>query len=141
VLPQVKVYFLKNGQLAPLARRIEKELSFEEKIKFSLEELLKGLTPWEIKKGYFSSLPKNLNLQGCIVNGDTVELSFSKELAFYGGGTEMVRHILGQIIFTATESAGIKKVKILIDGKNEEIVLGSEGYIIDKPMTREDVGF
>jgi len=46
--------------------------------------------------------------------------------------------MIGQIVYTITEVPGIKKVWIKMEGE-KELVLGGEGLVIDRPLSREDI--
>jgi len=133
-IPSVKIYFFKDGKLAYVKRPIEKNA---EPLSVAFTGLLKGPTQKEIRSGYFSEIPKNTKITEIIKNGTLIELTFSKELANYGGGSARVLGLVTQIVYTFTEIKGINKVKINIEDK-DEVVLGGEGLVIDKPLGRED---
>ena len=131
----IKVYFLKNGGIATVNRNAKKGVSME---KSAIKELLKGPSFRERQDGFFTEIPRAAKLVGISREGDLIRVNFSAELEKYGGGTSTVKGLLAQIIYTLTEIKGIEKVRILINGK-EEVSLGGEGYIIDKPLSRIDL--
>lgn len=136
---EVGLYFVKNGALVLVKRTLTQDEPLPQKLNSAISELLKGPNLQEKTSGYSTVIPRNVQLKkAAIVNG-LAHLDFSKELANYGGGTATVQTIIGQIVYTATEFKEIKKVKFFIEGKDEEIVLGGEGFIIDKPLGRNDL--
>ena len=74
------------------------------------------------------------------VQGSMAVITFNDEIENYGGGSNRVQDLVAQIVYTFTEVPGVNKVKILV-GKRESVILGSEGFVIDHPLTREDVKF
>ena len=70
----------------------------------------------------------------------TAIINFNARLEEYGGGATHVRGMIAQIVYTATGLQGIDKAWIWVEGK-KSIVLGGEGLVLDKPLTREDTGY
>jgi len=135
--PHVNVYFLKKDKLAAISRPLNKN---DEPISLAIAELLKGPTKSEKEKGYFSEIPIGTQIVGMKKEGNELGLIFNEKLENYGGGSFKVRGLIAQIVYTFTEVAKVKKVRIFIDGK-DQVVLGGEGYIIDKSLSRDDVKF
>lgn len=131
----INIYFFKNGTLTSVERNIS---SREDPADAAVKHLLKGPNVIEKTKGYFSEIPKTTRIKNVVRDGDMLKVNFSKGLEQYGGGTARVQALVSQIVYTMTEIKGVKKVQILIDGK-KEVSLGSEGYIIDRPLSRDDV--
>lgn len=131
----VKIYFFKNGGMVTVERKAKPAVSLEET---AIKQLLKGPSIIEKSKGYFTEIPKNTRFRSIKREGNIVKVDFTKELELYGGGTATVKGLLSQIVYTLTDLEGIEKVHILVNGK-EEIALGGEGYIIDKPLSRDDL--
>ena len=132
---QIKVFFAKNGSVLPVARDLS---SGQPPEKEALSQLLKGPSEQEKLDGFFTEIPKGT--KGSVtsnING-VITVNFSDELGQYGGGTARVQALLSQIVFTLTEIRGINKVKILVSGK-EGIALGSEGFSIEKPLSKKDI--
>ena len=132
---KVKVFFAKNGSVLPISRDISASQLPEIE---ALAQLLNGPSDQEKAEGYFTEIPKNT--KGSVVSNKNgvIAVNFSDELGQYGGGTARVQALLSQIVFTLTEIRGIKKVKILVSGK-EGIALGSEGFAIEKPLSKKDI--
>ena len=128
-----KVYFLKGEKLFAVSRP-------SQTLQSAINDLLKGPIPQEEKSGIFTEIPDRTKLRGAEIAGETAVLDFSKEIGGYGGGTAKAQGLIAQIVYTATEIKGIKKVKILIEGK-EASAFGGEGLMIDRPLSREDIQF
>lgn len=131
----VKVYFFKGDRLRTVIRKIPKR---EEKASFALRELLQGPRAPEKRGGFFSEIPAGVKALNIDVQGDTATLNFNNKLAKYGGGSARVQGLIAQIVYTLTDIKGIDKVRVLIEGKSD-VVLGGEGYVIDRPLGRRDV--
>ena len=132
---KVKVFFAKNGSVLPVSRDTSSSQLPENE---ALSQLLKGPSDQEKQEGFFTEIPKNT--KGTIISNKSgiITVNFSDELGQYGGGTARVQALLSQIVFTLTEIRGINKVKILVSGK-EGIALGSEGFAIEKPLSKKDI--
>jgi spore germination protein GerM len=138
----VLVYFLnydeqeEKSYIIPMRKEIEKAESVEEKIRFSIEHLLKGLTEEEKEKGLTNAVAENAVLLNVNVDGDTVYLDFSEGIE-RGGGTAMMTERLVQIIFTATQFYPVTKVKLLINGKSIKYFSGEGITDVEYPMDRD----
>jgi len=133
--PQYKVYFLKGERLVAVGRPLKPD---ENPLKAAALSLLRGPSADEIKEGYFSAIPKKTRLLGVRRAGRIALISFSPELERYGGGGMRVQKMIAQIVYTMTEQPGIEMVQIKV-GNRTEVMLGGEGYVIDKPLSREEV--
>jgi spore germination protein GerM len=132
----VLIYFLRGENVVSCKRPvIEGQSHFET----ALYELLKGPNNTEKMTGLMSEIPPTVQLLDLQVNNGIAEVNFNRELEKYGGGTSSVRALIKQIVYTLTAFPEIEKVKFLINGRSGELVLGGDGYIIDHPLTRDDV--
>lgn len=135
--PSLKIYFLKGEKLQAVARSLAEG---EDPIKAAARELMRGPNLKERNSGIFTEIPKKAKiLKGAKENG-ILAVNFNQELSRYGGGSARVQGLIAQIVYTFTEIPGITKVRILVEGKGE-VVLGGEGLVVDKPLSREDVKF
>ncbi|MBC7329596.1 GerMN domain-containing protein [bacterium] len=108
----------KGPSLVPVKMKVEKEDALNSAI-----ELL--IHPPPYLRGVSSPLPRGTRLISAEVKGDTAYLNFSKELKdnFLGGSTNEMLVVYG-IVNTACSINGIKRVQILIEGKNIESLGG-----------------
>lgn len=135
--PTIKIYFLKGESLAPVERPLQ---NTTEPLAAATRELMNGPTAEEKQSGLFSEIPPKARIQKIVREDGTVLVSFNSELEKYGGGSARVQGLIAQIVFTFTEVPGVTKVRILV-GKKGEVVLGGEGFVIDKPLARQDIKF
>ena len=133
----VSVYFIKGDKLQSVFRELPKKSN---PLYVAALELLKGPNNSESRDGFFSEIPKGTKILGAKSSGNILEVNFSKELEGYGGGTSRVKALVAEIVYTLTEASKADKVRILIEGK-KEAVLGGEGYIIDRPLSKDDIMF
>ncbi|KAF0134916.1 MAG: germination protein M [Candidatus Saganbacteria bacterium] len=133
--PKIKIYFMKGEGITSVERRI---LENEDVLKLCAKELISGPTSNEQKDDIFSEIPNKAKILDIKTNEDVVEVIFNEELENYGGGSARVQGLISQIVYTFTEIPGIKRVKISVRGR-DEVALGGEGYVIDKPLSREDL--
>jgi spore germination protein GerM len=112
--------------------------NIENKIGSAIKELIKGPTEEEKKEGFSTSLNENTRLLNVSLENDTVNLDFSREVE-EGGGTLLMETRIAQIVYTATQFEGIKKVRFLIEGKNINYFSGEGITIVEKPVSRDDL--
>lgn len=74
---------------------------------------------------YFTSIPEGTKLLSYDLENSLAVLNFSSKLSDYGG-SEKENCLLNQIYFTVNQLKGVKRVKILIDGKETTLPEGTE---------------
>ena len=88
-------------------------------------EAMKSLLQGPKDKGQIAVIPKQAKLKSVKVKGDVAYVDFSQDLVkqFTGGSTgeEM---LVGSIVNTLTEFSEIKKVQLLVEGKEIETLAG-----------------
>ena len=131
----IRVYFIKQDKLFPVERKVVVGRTKEDS---ALKALVAGPSKEEAAKGIFSHVPPATKVKAVSVEDGIAFVNFSEELNQYGGGAEKVRSMIAQVVYTLTDLPKVKKARILVEGKSE-VVLGGEGYVIDKPLTRRDV--
>jgi len=130
--PEAVAYFFKGEELVPVKQTLEKGA---DPIKGSLDRLLAG--PPEAD--YISALPAGLSLLSYERKGEVLSLDLGPGLLGFSGGTAKIKAGLAQLVYTATAQKGINKVELRAGGPAGPLVLGGEGYTIDKPLGRRDV--
>lgn len=135
--PSVTVYFLKGEELQAVVRPLGEG---EDPAKAAARELMRGPNFKETNSGIFSEIPRKAKVLKISKENGILAVDFNRELARYGGGSARAQGLIAQIVYTFTEIPGVSKVRILVAGKGE-VVLGGEGLVIDKPLSREDVKF
>lgn len=89
--------------------------------------------------GIYTEIPEGACLRNSYVQNGTVFLDLSGEFLDYGG-TEREEAILRQLAYTLRQCDGIRKIRIMVDGKNVDLPGGtyiSSGLVI--PATLNDV--
>ncbi|OGC03396.1 hypothetical protein A2276_00570 [candidate division WOR-1 bacterium RIFOXYA12_FULL_43_27] len=132
---KIKVYFLKDEKLAAVERPPLKNVS---PLIIVAQSLGKGPTAEERKLGYYTEIPKGAHINKVDRQGKLATVDFNLALESYGGGATRVEGMIGQIVYSFTGLPGINEVKITVNGK-DEVILGGEGYVIDKPLSRADI--
>ena len=135
---EINLYFTRDEMVVPLVRDTPRLRVVEEKVKNAMTLLLQGPEEAEKTASYDSALPREAQLLGVFVEEDTVSLNFSRQID-EGGGTEMMLARLRQIVYTATQFAGVDKVRFLIEGQPIKY-FSSEGLTeVEHPIGRADL--
>lgn len=129
---QINIFFTADGRtLTPETREQPPNLPTTEKIRFILNELIKGP-----KQGYFEeTIPKDTKIRGIYLLGDKAVVDFSVNIIddLWGGfSSELIAvySIVNSIILNCKD---ISSVKILIDGNSKEVF---NSYIdIETPLS------
>ena len=135
----VAVYFLAldsndNG----IYKKVQREIpTGEDKLKFAINELLKGPNLVEKSIGAYSEIPKTTKLLGIKQTKDKVIIDFSSDFQ-YGGGTDSVYSRLMQLIKTAVNNTENKKIYLYLDGEQVNVI-GGEGLMITQPLTEKSL--
>ncbi len=135
----VTVYFLgmdKND--TGVFKKVQRELpKGESKLKYSLNQLVLGPTPYEKKVGVYSEIPKNVKIMGIVESKNKIIIDVSSNIQT-GGGADSLYSRMKQLIKTAIANAPDKPIYLYINGKQAE-VLGGEGIMISQPLTENSL--
>lgn len=124
----VKVFFgnrlldpeaLDCQKVFPVERRIPKT---EAMARAATEELLKGPTVDEGKKGYFTSANPGVKIQRLVIEKKTAKIDFDETLERSVGGSCRVAAIRSEITNTLKQFSTVKNVLISINGRTEDIL-------------------
>ncbi len=124
---EVKVFFgssvedpkgLECNASYPLVRSIPRTQSVA---RAAIRELLAGPTPEEKQKGYFTSLPDGVKLEGISIVDGVTRAEFSEELDRTGGSCR-VGSIRSQITETIKQFPTVKDVIISVGGRTEDVL-------------------
>jgi len=135
--PVFRIYFMKEASVSAVDRQLRPD---EDPIKKAFDELLAGPRLNEQAKGYTSLIPQGTKLISSRIEKKVAIINLNNKLEEYGGGATHVRGMIAQIVYTATGLQGVEKAWIWVEGK-KSVVLGGEGLVLDKPLTREDTGY
>ena len=103
------------------------------------EELVKLLLNAVSKNGLDSEMPNGAVLLGSSIKDGVITLNFSSEFTDYGG-TAREEGILKQLAYTLRQCKDIKKIKLLVEGRETQLPEGTDisgGLAI--PVTVNDV--
>ncbi|MFA4967239.1 MAG: GerMN domain-containing protein [Candidatus Margulisiibacteriota bacterium] len=134
-IPASNIYFLKGEKLVAVKRALPQDA---DPLQVAALELMSGPNEPEAKEGIFSEIPKKAKITKVEKQGETANVIFNDEIENYGGGSARVQGLVAQIVYTFTDIPGIKRVKIFV-GNRASVVLGGEGFVIDKPLSRQDL--
>ncbi len=107
------------ARVFPVVRKVNKT---QRTALAALQELLKGLSKDDEKKGYRTSIPQFTRLQKLSVEKNTARADFNETLQFQVAGSCRVTAIRAQITETLKQFSSIQNVVISIDGKTEDIL-------------------
>jgi len=135
-LVQVKIYFLVYNEKAD---RIElhpvlRQVNARTPVKAALEELIKGPSKPEEKKGYVSAIPSTLKVIDVSIINNIAFINFTGALEEGAAGNIMLNRI-DQIVYTATQFENVDGIHILINGQRKRF-LGPDGISIAGPLKR-----
>ena len=125
------IYLISNGMLVKVNRNFNANTPLTD----SINALLAGPTPDEIKRGIESLVPEGSRLlKTPAIKGSTVELDFNQEFRYNTRGSEGCAAQIKQIVWTATEFSNVRDVQFLIEGQKVDFL--SEGVTIRNPISR-----
>lgn len=107
----------------------------EERTRAALDALARQPAP----TGLTSAFPIRATLASVKIAGDLVTVDYTAPGGDWGlSGSARVRALVQQIVYTAAEEPGLRRVLITQNG-GQRAVIGGEGLVVDRPVTREDV--
>lgn len=103
------------------------------------EELVKLLLNTVSRDGLTSEMPDGAILLGTSIKDGVISLNFSKEFLAYGG-TAREEGILKQLAYTLRQCKDIKKIKLLVEGREAQLPEGTDiSGGLSVPLTVNDV--
>lgn len=134
---RLRVYFLRDGQVWPVAREVGDVLVDD----IALDPLLAGPNADELELGLETALPEGLSADVTVADGvATVDLE---------SATELTREALAQIVYTQTALPGVESVTIQGKIKGGAFVAASytradfeeqtPSVLVESPLPFEDV--
>lgn len=130
---QVSVYFMRAEGVALVHRSVPTTTATS---RAALGELLAGPSPAEAQLGMTTSIPVGTVLNGVSISGGIATVDLSAAYGSGGGSLSMMGR-LAQLVYTLTQFPTVQAVALEQDGQPVH-VFGSEGIIIDHPLTRAD---
>jgi len=136
----VSVYFIgQNDSKEDVYKIVKRNYEPAEsgtKLRFSIENLLKGPSKSEKAKGVYSEIPAGTRLISLKETPDNVVINLSDAFE-QGGGTDGLYKRLYQLIKTANKNTTLD-VYLEING-NQVDVIGGEGIMINQPLNEKSL--
>ena len=130
----VKVFFFQEGKLVSVNRELP---TIENPVLIAIDQLLKGPNDQEVANGFITKIPTGTRSSNVDVEGHTAIVDLNSTLVEFEGGTAEAKGIVAQIVYTATSVREIREVILKLQG-SDQFVIGP-GYVIDHPLTKDDV--
>lgn len=131
----ISVYFIgQNKNKEEVYKIIKREYSAKTdgtKLRFSIENLLKGPSEAEKAKGIYSEIPQGTKLISLEETPSKIVVNLSGDFE-QGGGTDGLYKRLYQLIKTANKNTTLD-VYLYINGKQANVV-GGEGLMLNQPL-------
>jgi spore germination protein GerM len=134
---RVRIYFVRFDErtertsLEPVMRSVRKEFA----VKDSLNELIKGPSETEKRRGLLSAVPQHLRVRAVAVENGVAVIDFNDAIEENANGGILLSRV-DQIVYTATQFDGVGGVVFKINGKTRKF-LGSDGLAIGGPIQRK----
>ncbi|WP_199547219.1 GerMN domain-containing protein [Streptomyces sp. N35] len=131
-LVRTAVYFLHGERVSPVPRTVRAPATAAE----ALRALLAGPSRTERAQGRTTAIPSGTVLRSVAVEDRVATVDLSSRYDD-GGGSLSMRARVAQVVFTATRSPAVHKVRFELDGK-PVTTLGGEGIVLNRPVSRAD---
>ena len=125
----VAAYMVRGELLTPVRRQAAAATAQQ-----ALAALFAGPTAAERSQGVLTLIPADARLRGVRVSGSTVTVDVSSQFDT-GGGSLAMRLRVAQVVYTATQFAGLTDVRFEVEGTPVEMISG-EGIMVD-PARRD----
>ncbi len=136
----VSIYFIGQNQnkdeVYKVVKRVYHGAQDGTKLKYSIENLLKGPTKNEQLKGIYSEIPQGTKLLSLEEKPDKVIINLSGNFQ-QGGGTDGLYKRLYQVIKTSNKNTTLD-VYLYLDGKQADVI-GGEGIMINQPLNSQSL--
>ncbi len=97
-------------------------------------QIVRSLSKEPKESNLYTQMPENVELLDSSIADKVLTLDFSKEIKNYGGNSRE-EGLMKQILYTMKQINGVEKVRILIEGKKDDL---PEGTDISKPLLIPD---
>ncbi len=133
----INIFFIgknsKNEEVYKAVKRVYNKEIDGSKIRFAINELVRGPKMEEQRKGVYTELPAGVEILNITEQADRVIVNFTA--AFNMGGTEGIYKRLYQLIKTCKLNTE-KPVYLYIEGKKADVI-GGDGIMITQPLSEK----
>ncbi|KAB3526656.1 GerMN domain-containing protein [Alkaliphilus serpentinus] len=136
---EVTLYFMNQEYIETGNEEVEKVIEVKREVTVgeqSLEEAVMAELQKKPEEGMYTSL-ENIKILSVETVENTAYVNISSD-GLYGGSLEEIS-LMNQVVLTLTDLPDIKAVQFLVDGSKRETLMGH--FLIEEPITREDIGF
>lgn len=131
------VYFARD-RLPPVAIHVDGAgagASADARILSRLQALMSAAAPRPL---FNTALTVKARPSAVRVDGDLATVDFAVPVGDWGtAGSTGTRAFIQQVVYTASEEPGIRRVLMTENG--QQAIIGGEGVVVDHPVSREDV--
>jgi spore germination protein GerM len=133
---EVSLYFLQFDEKSEKVylKSVKRKLSDKQILSQTLNQLIKGPSPYEEGKGYITAVPSHLKVRSVTINGKSAEIDFSNAIEEGATGDILLKRIQ-QIVYTATQFEDVDSIIIKINGERRKSI-GGDGFSISGPLKR-----
>jgi spore germination protein GerM len=132
---QVSIYLVRVNEHNEVSlSSVRRTVRGDNPLRSALEELIRGPSPSERKRGLLSAVPADLRIRGINISKNIATIDFNTALEQGGTGVILMNR-LDQLVYTATQFEGISGISIRINGQKKKF-LGADGLSIAGPLTR-----
>jgi hypothetical protein len=129
----VSAYFVRDEHVAVVHRTVPHDVATS---RAALGQLLAGPSGDEADLGLTSAIPVGTELRGVGIEAGLATVDLSSTFGS-GGGSMSMRLRLAQLVYTLTQFPTVDAVALELEGE-PATVFGSEGIVLDHPLTRAD---
>ncbi len=134
---EIKIYLVHfNEKTEKMSlRAVNRRIKAEDQVQAALEELVKGPTAQDKKRGLLTAIPADVKIRSVAVRNGVAVINFNEAVEKNANGTIILSRV-DQIVYTATQFPGVRGIIIQINGKTRTTI-GSDGLSLSNPVTRQ----
>ena len=127
----VAVYFLRDGKVAPVRRRVPATTAVA---RAAMRALLAGPTEAERDAGLVSAIPEGTSLRDIALADGVATVDLDGRFDEGGGSASMLGRV-AQVVATLTRFSTVRRVGFRLDGEPVDAI-GGEGVVVSPPVGR-----
>jgi spore germination protein GerM len=131
----VIIYFYGNNKLVAVQRE---RPTVERPTVIAIDQLMNGPNEQESAGGLITEIPQETRALSVNIDGDAAIIDLNSRLHDFTGNAVDAKRLVAQIVYTATSVKGVKQVILKLQGC-DQFTIGSENYLIDHPLTKDDI--
>lgn len=128
-----KAYLVRGGALVPVVRG-----RFRDDLGLNLYQLFRGPTRAERRAGISTAIPRGARILGWRQRGRVAEIDVSREFPLVASTRSHLAR--AQLVYTATQSDAVDRVRLLVAGKPLRVSIGGGPLRTADPVPRSNFG-